>query len=145
MKKIIGGLFAIISLMSCTPKPASTPDTATNENSDNHVEVIYFHTRKRCATCKAIEEATKEVINKDFAQQLNDGQLVFQVIDLGTSGGEKVANKYKIAGTSLLVNSCIENKIVKNNLTTYAFSKALNSKTVFMDSLKTKINELLTE
>lgn len=147
MKKTIGGFLAILTLLSCTPKTPS-PQATINEPSksnEEHVEVLYLHTRKRCATCKAIEEATKEVINSDFAQQVKDGKVVFQIIDLNTSAGDKIADKYKVVGTSLLVNSCFKDKIVKNNLTSFAFSKALNSKTVFMDSLKIKINELLAE
>ena len=31
-----------------------------------YVEVIYFHGKQRCPTCRAIEKYTKEVVYNDF-------------------------------------------------------------------------------
>lgn len=51
---------------------------ATKTNQKEYVEVLYFHGKQRCVTCNTIEKLTKEVIDKDFAQQLKDGKVVFQ-------------------------------------------------------------------
>ena len=32
-------------------------------DTDTYVEVLYFHGKQRCTTCKAIEKYTKEVVN----------------------------------------------------------------------------------
>ena len=144
MKLHILSLLIIGCLLSCNSKPSAT-NNEINDNLDHDVEVLYFHTRKRCATCLAIEEATKEVLDNNFAKQLKDGDITYQVIVLGTSEGEAIASKYKIAGTSLLINKYSDHGIIEHNLTNYAFSKALKSSEIFKDSLKTKINELLAE
>lgn len=34
--------------------------------TDTYVEVLYFHGKQRCATCKAIDKHTKEVVNVDW-------------------------------------------------------------------------------
>ena len=35
----------------------------------DHVEVMYFHGKQRCATCMAIEKYAREVVEKDFANE----------------------------------------------------------------------------
>lgn len=35
--------------------------------TDTYVEVLYFHGKQRCATCRAIEKYTKDVVDNDLA------------------------------------------------------------------------------
>ena len=48
----------------------------------DHVEVLYFHGKQRCATCMAIEKNAKEVVEVQFANELKNGTLVFRTIDI---------------------------------------------------------------
>ena len=72
--------------------------------TDTYVEVLYFHGKQRCATCKAIDKHTKEVVNADLAELVKNGKLRFKEIDISTPEGEKLAEKYCVSWSSLYVN-----------------------------------------
>lgn len=112
-------------------------------SKNNIVEVLYFHGKQRCITCNAIEKLTKEVIEKDFAQQLKDGRIIFKVIDISTPQGEKIADKYEVTWSSLYINKWKNGKETKNNMTDFGFSYAKNSPEVFKSGIKKKITELI--
>ena len=58
--------------------------------ADTYVEVLYFHGKQRCVTCKAIEKYTKEVVNADLAELVKNGKLRFKEVDISTPEGEKL-------------------------------------------------------
>ena len=65
--------------------------TMAQGKGKNYVEVLYFHGKQRCATCIAIEKYAREVVKKDFADERKKGRVVFRVVDISTSEGEKIA------------------------------------------------------
>ena len=60
MKTIILLFISFFTLVSCNSK---APKTQIEEIEGDVTQVIYFHTKKRCATCNAIERLTKEVVD----------------------------------------------------------------------------------
>ena len=60
---------------------------------DTYVEVLYFHGKQRCVTCKAIESCTREVIDEQFNAQVKEGKVRFRAIDISTPDGEKLADR----------------------------------------------------
>lgn len=46
---------------------------------------------------------TKKLLNEDFAKELKDGRITFERIDISKSENEKIADKYRIAYSSLLI------------------------------------------
>ncbi|WP_042371914.1 nitrophenyl compound nitroreductase subunit ArsF family protein [Bacteroides neonati] len=143
MKKLLFALMAIIALTSCGNSQNANAQGATKTNQKEYVEVLYFHGKQRCVTCNTIEKLTKEVIDKDFAQQLKDGKVVFKVIDISTKEGEKIADKYEVTWSSLFVNKWKDGKETKNNMTDFGFSYAKGSPDVFKEGVKKKVNEQL--
>ena len=87
--------------------------------ADTYVEVLYFHGKQRCVTCKAIEKYTKEMVN------------------------EKLAEKYRVSWSSLYVNKWKNGKEERNDMTRFGFQNARNNTSAFKKELKQKINELL--
>lgn len=65
MKRIL--LLTLMCLLALT-------STAQN-NKLNYVEVLYFHGKQRCATCIAIENCTKEVVQIDMALLVKQGKV----------------------------------------------------------------------
>ncbi|MEG1909365.1 MAG: nitrophenyl compound nitroreductase subunit ArsF family protein [Bacteroidales bacterium] len=143
MKKVIFALIAMIALTSCGNKQNANFKTAVNGTQKALVEVLYFHGKQRCVTCNAIENLTKEVIEKDFAQAFKDGKIVFRVIDISTKEGEKIADKYEVTWSSLFINKWQDGKESKNNMTDFGFSYAKSSPEVFKVGMKKKIESLL--
>lgn len=143
MKKLLLVLLAAITLTSCGNSQRANAQSATTTKQKEYIEVLYFHGRKRCITCNAIESLTKEVLNKEFATQLKNGKIVFRVIDISTKEGEKMADKYEVSWSSLFINKWKGGKEVRNNMTDFGFSYAKGSPDVFKEGVKKKVNNLL--
>ncbi len=105
------------------------------------VEVLSFHTKKRCPTCIAIERLAREVVEKDFAAQLADGKLVFRVVAISEDGA--LADKYEVTWSSLLVIRHKRSGESVNDLTKSAFADARMNPEKFKAELKTEIEKIL--
>jgi uncharacterized alpha/beta hydrolase family protein len=107
------------------------------------VEVMYFHGKQRCPTCIAIGNFSKEVVTKDFANQVKAGQVRFKEIDISTPQGEKIADNYRVTWSSLFVNQWKNGKESRNDMTRFAFENARSNTPAFKSGLKNKISKLL--
>lgn len=134
-------IFALlIGMVSC-----GSGDITANAKSpaNDRVEVIYFHGKQRCATCMAIEKNTREVINSLFANELKNCKVVFKIVDISTSEGEKIADRYEVTWSSLFVNKWKDGKEIRNNLTEFAFGNARKNPYAFKNTLAAKIRQSL--
>lgn len=143
MNRLLGVVLLLIFMVSCVgSSPKASKEFAEEIKSDG-IEVLYFHSKKRCITCNAIETLTAEVINESFAQELEDGTLVMRTIDISTDMGEVVADKYEVAFSSLYINKWVDGVESRNDLTKLGFAKAKNSPDEFKAELKSTLEELL--
>lgn len=111
--------------------------------TETYVEVLYFHGKQRCVTCKAIEKYTKEVINTHFASMMRKGKVRFKEVDISTVSGEKLAEKYHVSWSSLYVNQWKNGKEKRNDMTRFGFQNARNNSATFKKGLKKEIDQLL--
>lgn len=58
--------------------------------------VYYFHSNTRCPTCRAIESQAHETVVADFAPQLADGQLTWEVLNYEEPAASELATKFEI-------------------------------------------------
>lgn len=133
MKKFL--LFSIACLLSIS--------VFAQKKSEAYVEILYFHGKQRCVSCRAIEKYTKEVVYKDLAELVKKGKVRFKEIDISTPYGEKIADKYHVSWSSLYVNKWKNGKEMRNDMTRFGFKYARNKKDVFKKTLKQKIINLL--
>lgn len=70
----------------------------------NFVAIYYFHGDFRCANCRNIEQYTKEAVEKYFRKYLDDGTVVFKVINVETKGNEHFTNDYKLYTKSVVLS-----------------------------------------
>ena len=74
MNRLILALIISCGLTACsnngTKKSASidVEQTQPQEQKDR-VEVLYFHSKQRCATCMAIEKNAKEAVEAEFEKR----------------------------------------------------------------------------
>lgn len=141
MMKLLVTLTLLIGLMSCGGKVGNVVHP-THSDID-HVEIIYFHGKQRCVTCKAIEEGVNEVIETYFAKAIKDGTVVFRIIDISTPEGETLADGYEVSWSSLFVNNWNGGKETRDNLTEFAFANAVKRPKKFKEVLIKKINQSL--
>lgn len=133
-------LALVIGLVSCGDG-ANTATAKTPEK--DRVEVIYFHGKQRCATCVAIENNTREVMESLFGDELRSGKVVFKTVDLSTAEGEALADKYEVTWSSLFVNKWENGDETRNNLTEFGFGNARNNPDGFKNGIAEKIRQLL--
>ena len=109
MNRLILALIISCGLTACsnngTKKSASidVEQTQPQEQKDR-VEVLYFHSKQRCATCMAIEKNAKEAVEAEFADELKNGTLVFRTIDISEPKNEAIAEKYEVTWSSLFIS-----------------------------------------
>ncbi|MDA3867179.1 MAG: nitrophenyl compound nitroreductase subunit ArsF family protein [Salinivirgaceae bacterium] len=138
MKKKLSTLtfFMLLAIVSVTAQccKSSAPKSDNNQNESeaiaeaSDVEVYYFHATRRCATCQAVEDVTKEALAEKYGEDIS-----FQSINREDEKNHPMIKKHNVSGQTLL--------IVKGdkaeNITNYAFMNARTNP----DKLKSKIKE----
>ncbi|MFH1823031.1 MAG: nitrophenyl compound nitroreductase subunit ArsF family protein [Patescibacteria group bacterium] len=84
--------------------PISSAETVADK-----LEVYYFHRTQRCYSCLTIGKYVKETIEDNFAEEIQNGTIDFQEINVELPENREVAEKFKASGSSLFINA------VKNN------------------------------
>ena len=145
MKKTIIYLISLLLIASCTGnKKAENFCEKQNEEAQQAnqkaidekvgtVELLYFHGKQRCLTCMAIEKYSTETIAKEFQEQVDSGKLIYNIIDIDKE--EALADKYKVASSSLILITHTSQGEKVTNLTQFAFSCARKESEKFCKDL----------
>lgn len=67
------------------------------------VKVIYFTTDVRCVSCLKIEELTRRTVETQFASQLQDGSLIFQLINVDRPNNAHFIEEYQLVSKTVVV------------------------------------------
>lgn len=142
MKNLITNLFILLafSLGAITTNAQSVESQA---NQKGIVQVIDFHSTHRCMTCNAIENKTSETLNKYFKQEMDDGLITFQTVNVDDKENYDLALEFEAAGTSLFINVLKDGKSTKFDLTDFAFMNATNDDNSFEQGLKEEVQKAL--
>jgi hypothetical protein len=104
------------------------------------VTVYYFHSTNRCATCNAVENVTKTVLNEQYKEQVSKGLIQFKSINIDEKVNENLVKKYKIVFSTLLI---INANGSTNDFTDTAFQYAKTNPEKYKELLKVEINKAL--
>ena len=137
MKKTL--LLALTIIITISGLYATTKAKKAKQTSPI-VEVLYFHGKQRCATCIAVGNYAKEVVDQEFTNQKKAGLVKFKEIDISTPEGEKIADRYKVTWSALYVNQWKNGKEQRTDLTSFAFENAREDTPAY----KKRIRELIT-
>lgn len=143
MKKTILIIALCVGLMSCGNNKTKNTENHTSTSIKDGVEVLYFHSKQRCATCLAIEKNAKEVIETEFAEALKKGKLVFKSLEIDEN--ESLSDKYEITWSSLVLVDYDNGKESAENLTEFAFANARTAPDKFKAEIKSKIEKQLND
>ena len=136
---LLSTLLVSLFLFSCTGK-AQNKSTVTKVEAKT-IQVYDFHTTNRCITCKAIEANTKYTLDTYFAEELKDGTITFQILNIDDENYE-LAKKFKASGTSLFLNVIGSQKEKQIDLTAFAFTYGKKQED-FSNRLKNKLKKQL--
>src|SRR5690554_805153 len=109
MKKTVNTL-SFILFLGIIAFTAKSCNSTTTENSASEKEVYaeneelgkvkayYFHATRRCATCQAVEEVSKEAIKEYYGDK-----VTFESINRDEEKDNPLMTKHKVNGQTLLI------------------------------------------
>lgn len=83
---------------------ASASDTASIPDGEAVVVAYYFYTTQRCANCIKIETYTKEAVETGFADEMQNGKLVWRMINTDQPENEHFLAEYKLYTKSVILS-----------------------------------------
>ncbi len=113
MKKLLLLIFIVLSLLtvSCNKKTAknenSKPIVEENSQSitkeenivkNNGIQVLYFHSNRRCYSCVSVESVTSEAVREYYGDKVN-----FKSIDIEDEKYQNIVQGFQISGQRLLI------------------------------------------
>jgi hypothetical protein len=120
---LVVSLFAVV--ISCK-QPSSELKTSEKVDSTKvatsniaKVTVYYFHGDRRCKTCIAVGDVAQKTVNEQFK---GNSDVIFSEINIDKPENEKIAEKYQVSGSSLMID--VKGKV--EDLTEFAFENAVN-------------------
>lgn len=72
--------------------------------------VYYFHGYQRCWTCRRIEELAHFALEQRFSNELKNGRLQWQVVNIEADDNEHFVNDYSLFSRALVVQRIQEGK-----------------------------------
>lgn len=142
MKQKLLMIVLCMGMIACSNSNVRNESKAEKQVKKDIVEVLYFHGKKRCATCMAIEEGTKDLMESTFAEKLKNGKLVLKSVDITEE--ETLADKYEVSWSSLIIVDYDKNgKEEVANLTEFAFGNARTNPDKFKKGVAEQINRML--
>ena len=130
-------------LLACGEKSNDLNVKKQLGNMENFVEVLYFHSKQRCVTCRSIEQNTQELLKANFSRQLKEGKVVYRVIDISKRENARMAEKYEVTWSSLFIVQHKGDKEMVENLTEFAFGHSHTQPEVFKADITEKIRKAL--
>ncbi|NMC98260.1 MAG: hypothetical protein GYA62_00870, partial [Bacteroidales bacterium] len=104
-----------------------------------------FYATHRCASCIAIEDATKKTLDTYFAEAVKQGNIKQFSINIDDEANAKLCEKYQAYGSGIYLTQVLKGKETTIDLTGDGFKFALNKEDKFIEILKTNIENLLKQ
>ena len=143
MKRTLVLMMVSLILLACGEKSNAVTVKEQSGKVKDFVEVLYFHGKQRCVTCRSIEQNTKELLESKFQRQMKEGKVVYRVIDISKTENAQIAEKYEVTWSSLFLVQHKKGKEKAENLTEFAFGHSSTQPEVFKKGLAEKINQAL--
>jgi hypothetical protein len=133
-------LFLVSQFIACNGQTPNTEVKASAGNSDK-IEAYYFHFTARCTTCRAVEASAKEDIETLYPNQVKEGLITFQSVNLDEDSSKALAEKLGVTGQTLLLVRGDE----KINITNEGFLYAVSKPEKFKEIISEKVDGLLSK
>ena len=87
--------------------------TEAKEKIESKVIAYYFHSTRRCATCKKLEEYAREAIEGGFEDELENGILVIKSVNTDQDENQHFIDDYKLYTKALILSRVKEGEEVE--------------------------------
>ena len=133
VKVILLTVLALGIDISCQAQ-AKKDENSSKASKADKVEVYYFHYTRRCATCKAVENVSKEAV-----AELYGNKVIFAGYNLDEETGESKGKEFEVSGQTLLIVA----GNTKIDITNEGFLNANSNPEKLKAIIKEKIDPLL--
>ncbi|MFC1919935.1 nitrophenyl compound nitroreductase subunit ArsF family protein [Chloroflexota bacterium] len=134
-----------VTKVSPNPTQTSPALSSTHTTSDLRVDVLYFHSNQRCATCVCFEERITHVVMDHFKNELDTGKLTYRVLNWQDKNNSDLVSKYQAVGSQLFINTIIDGTDhIVDVLDIWAWS-CRSAPDLFDDKIQELIAKSLTE
>jgi hypothetical protein len=133
MNLLFIGLILISQTLVCSAQSKNN-DAQASIKTNSNVEVYYFHMTRRCLTCQAVEDVTKEALKEFYGDK-----VPFAGYNLDEDTGKEKGESLDISGQSLVIVSG-DSKI---NITNEGFMYARSNPDKLKQLIKEKVDPLL--
>ena len=123
MKRIFVLMIVSLVMLACGEKSCSVTAKEPSGQVRDYVEVIYFHGKQRCLTCRS--------------------RVVYRVIDISKKENAPIAKKYQVTWASLFLVQHKDGKEKTENLTEFAFAHSRTQPAKFKAGITKNINQAL--
>jgi len=90
-------------LVSSEKVSSDRPAPSQPQTGETKVVAYYFHVNVRCATCRAIESYSREVIEQKFGGDIAKGRLQFKLVNVQPPENRHFIKDYQIFTKSLVL------------------------------------------
>ena len=132
MTKVLFVVLVAAFAFSCNAQ-SNNEKKQTQVKESDQVQVYYFHMTRRCATCNAVEDVSKQAV-----QEMNSDKVSFVAYNLEQSKGEQKAEELNVSGQTLLIVSGDK----QINITREGFMNARTKPEKLKVLVKEKVNSL---
>ncbi len=140
MRKVLVILTLCMGMVACLGGKRGSADE-NQQTKRNVVEVLYFHGAQSCASCKAIERTTEELL-EEYEDAIGRGDVLYSNLDL--IDHEARAERYGIIWSSLLViDYDNDGNEQVTDLTDYAYTDVMTDSERLKTRLRTTIDNYL--
>jgi hypothetical protein len=104
-----------------------------------YIQVVLFHMEQRCESCDAVEIETENLLNEEYTEELQSGEVKFISLNYQSEKGKKAAKLLQATGQTLYV---VKGDSI-SNLTSPAFMYAHTHPEYYLDALREELDKYL--
>lgn len=136
---IVAVVFAAVAALVAFRNSDSVQEEISTVTTGDKVEVLYFHLTRRCVTCQAVENVTRDAVQELYADEISNGRLIFKSMNIENKSNEADAVRAKATGQCLLIVS----GDTRIDLTSEGFMYAKTKPEKLRDAIKKAVGPLL--
>jgi hypothetical protein len=122
-------------------KTETAPEDSLQESTPE-VVVYYFHTTRRCPSCRKIEAYSREAIETGFREELESGVMEFYAKNIDEPENKHFIGEYKLYTKSLIV-TVLENGTEKEWKNLAKVWQLLRDKKAFLEYVQDEVQASL--
>ncbi|WOT04713.1 nitrophenyl compound nitroreductase subunit ArsF family protein [Shewanella youngdeokensis] len=100
---VLASLSLVLLNSHAAPKAITYNASAFELNENQVLNVYYFHGNARCNTCKRIEKYTVEALEQAYSEQMTQGQIKLNIINLETAENVHFIQDFQLTSRSVVI------------------------------------------